>query len=101
MKNTRRTILKIGDNSSDNLKKLDFKHIGDGIYIHEFPCYKWNGFVTIIGRFTAYDDHDDINVDVFQEDGHLYAPYYRNDDSEVLVVVHSNIKKECRKCCIK
>ncbi len=89
------------NNNIDNLKKLDFRHIGDGIYVHDFPCYRWNGFVTIIGRLTAYDDDNNVLIDIYQEDGNPYAPYYRNDNSEVVAIIISNIKKELKKCGIK
>ena len=89
---------KIEDNNFDNLKKLGFTSLGDGIYIHNFPCYRWHGFVTITGRFVAYDDTKEIVIDVFQEDGRPYAPYYSNEKNNVLAIVRANIKKECEKC---
>lgn len=98
MKNKKYTIV---NNDITFLKKLDFKHIGEGIYIHDFPVYKWNGFVTITGRFTAYEGSNDITIDVYQEDGHPYAPYYQNSESPVLSIVRSNLNKECKKCNIR
>ncbi len=92
----------INNNTVENFKKLGFMNIGDGIYIHNFPCYKWNGFITITGRFTGCDDSKDIYVDVYQEDGRPYAPFYSTDwnkhGNEVLAIVISNVHKECKKC---
>lgn len=100
MKNENYKSYRIKNNNTDNLIWLGFKHIGDGIYIHNFPCYKWNGYVTITGRFTAYDEKKDIIIDVYQEDGRPYSPYYSNTDSnsEVLAIIHSNINKERKRC---
>ena len=89
---------KIEDNSWESLKKIGFRNIGEGIYIYNFPCYKWNGFVTITGRFTSYDDTKNITVDVYQEDGRPYSPFYHNEKSEVMAIIRSNISKECNKC---
>ena len=91
------TKYKIKNNSPEILKKLGFRNIGEGIYIYNFPCYKWNGFVTITGRFTGYEDTNDIAVDVYQEDGRPYAPFYHNDKSEVISIVYSNILRECKR----
>lgn len=95
------TAYKIKNNSIENFKQLGFSHCGDGIYYKDFPCYKWNGFVTIKGRFIGNDETKDILIDVIQEDGRLYAPYYSNEDSKVVAIIRSNIRRECEKCNIK
>lgn len=89
--------LKIKNYDSNYFKNNEFIHIGDGVFIHEFPVYKWNGFITIKGRFTIYDDSNEVMIDVYQEDGRPYAPYYHSEDSEVMMIVLSNIRKECKK----
>lgn len=102
MKAIRNETYKIKDNDLNYLRSLNFKHIGDGIYIHDFPCYKWNGYITITGRFTAYDDKKDISIDIYQEDGRLYFPFYNeHNNNDVLKIVKANIKKEMIKCGIK
>ena len=95
-------IYKIEDNSKENLKQLEFQHIGKGIYRHLFPGYKWQGYNTIMCQFLAYDDTNKITISVYQEDGNLYAPYYREDsNNDVLKVVNKNIERELKKCGIK
>ena len=97
-----REKFKIDNNERQFLKSIGFKSIGDGIYKYEFPGYKWHGYTTIICRFTAFDDSNEITVDVLNENGELYAPYYSNDkNNSVLAIVKSNIKKEMKKCGIE
>lgn len=90
---------KISDNSSENLKKLGFRRTDDGIYEKTFAGYKWQGYVTITCKFIAFDDCKDIMIDVLQEDGNFYSPYYSGDkNNNVLVIVKQNIKKELERC---
>lgn len=89
---------KIEDNRIAHLKELGFLHMGDGVYSYKFPAYKNNGFVTLWGRFIAFDDNDSIFVDILQEGGDLYAPYYQSSpDNDVIAICISNISKEMRK----
>ena len=95
-------IYKIEDNSKENFKLLDFHHIGDGIYRHIFAGYRWQGYTTITCQFLGYDDSNRIIISVYQEDGNLYAPYYKeSNDNEVLKIVNKNIERELKKCGIK
>lgn len=92
----------INSNDIQNLKKLGFRHIGDGVYVLEFTGYKWRGFVTITCRFTAFDDNKTILIDVFTENGEYYSPYYKDEKTNsVLSVIKSNITKEIKRCKIE
>ena len=95
-------IYKIDDNSLTNLKKLEFYHMGEGIYCHRFPVYKSGKYITLFGIFVANDENNEIHIDVFDENGSLYAPFYsKNKDNDVNKIIFSNIKKEMEKCNIK
>ena len=93
------TKYKIYDNDVIILKELGFKHIGEGVYVYEFPGYKWKGFTTITCKFTAFDDKKDILVDVLAESGDFYAPFYTEEkDNQVLKIVNSKIEEQLIKC---
>lgn len=99
MKNS---IYRIDDNSLDNLKKLNFYHMGEGVYCHRFPVFKHGKYVTLFGVFIANDENKDIHVDVFDENGFYYSPYYKNDkSSDVIRIINKNVKNEMEKCNIK
>ena len=98
----RRFNYKINDNDIKHLKELGFKNISEGVYEYQFAGYKWQGFTTITCKFIAFDDNKDIIVDVLNENGNLYAPYYSDDnDNRVLAIIKSNITKEMKKCGIE
>lgn len=90
---------KITDNSLDNFRKLNFYHMGEGVYCHRFPVYRQGKYVTLFGVFVANNEDKNIHIDVFDENGCLYSPYYRNDkSSDVIKIINQNIKKELVKC---
>ena len=94
----------INNNDISHLRHLGFTHIGDGVYQYSFPGYIWQGYQTIQVKITAFDDSKDILIDVFQEDGNFYAPYYHEqnyEDHKVLSVIKHNIETECRKLKIR
>ena len=98
----RRFNYKINNNDIKHLKELGFRNIGEGVYEYQFAGYKWQGFTTITCKFIAFDDNKDIIVDVLNENGNLYAPYYSDDnDNRVLAIIKSNITKEMKKCGIE
>lgn len=92
----------IDNNEISHLKKIGFNHIGDGIFKYSFPGYIWQGYPTILVKFTAFDDSKEILIDVLQENGDFYSPYYHNEtNNDVLNIVKHNIQKECRRLKIR
>ncbi len=92
----------IFDNDEIVLKQLGFRHIGDGVYIHDFVGYKWHGYTTITCRFTVFNNSLDVQVDVYSESGQIYAPYYNEEkNNEVLKIIRANISRELKHCNIR
>lgn len=95
-------VFYIEDNSIENLKSLKFLHCGNGIYVRQFPVYRNGKYVTLHGYFIANDEDDNIHIDVIDENGYVYTPFYIEDkNNEVIKIVKANIKKEMDLCGIR
>ena len=92
----------IDDNSIENLKALHFYHMGEGVYAKRFPVYYYGKIPTLYGVFVANNEDKNINIDVFDENGNLYAPYYSSyNNNEVIRTININLKREMKKCNIE
>lgn len=93
------TTFSIDDNSIDNLKKLGFYHMGEGVYSKKFPVYFYNQTPTLFGIFIANNEDTNINIDVIDESGNLYFNQYSEiKNNYLLKIINKNIEKEMIRC---
>lgn len=89
----------ITNNSIENFKLLGFRHYGEGVYAYKFPVYFYNNKPTIFGIFIGNDENEIITINIIDENGNLYAPYYSDDkNNEVIKNIKSKIKLQLSKC---
>lgn len=78
-------------------KTLGFKYNRElNDYIYEFPVYRSHGKITLHAKVGVDEETNYIWVNVYDNDGKLYVPYYNRTygKSNVIKIVDSNISKE-------
>lgn len=97
----------ISDNSKEYLTGLGFRQRNeDGMYTYHFDALRHERTTVLIGRrIIVYDDSKDIHIDILDNNGLSYAPFYNaamyNTHRVVLEKVDSAVLKEFKKLGIK
>ena len=102
-----REIFVISNNLPQNLSKLGFRPLNlmDNQYVYYFPVVRNSKNVSLMGRILAYTDNKKVTIDVLDQSGTFYYPFYNESKygnyEIILEEIHKNIAKEFAKLGIK
>lgn len=102
-----REIFVISNNLPQNLSKLGFRPLNlmDNQYVYYFPVVRNSRNVSLTGRILAYTDDKKVTIDVIDNNGIFYYPFYNESKygnyEIILEEIHKNIAKEFAKLGIK
>ena len=102
-----REIFIISNNLPQNLSKLGFRPLNlmDNQYVYYFPIMRNIKNVSLMGRILAYTDNKKVTIDVLDQSGTFYYPFYNESKygnyEIILEEIHKNIAKEFTKLGIK
>ena len=97
----------ISNNTQQNLSKLGFRPLNlmDNQYVYYFPIMRNIKNVSLMGRILAYTDNKKVTIDVLDQSGTFYYPFYNESKygnyEIILEEIHKNIAKEFTKLGIK
>lgn len=97
----------ISNNLPQNLSKLGFRPLNlmDNQYVYYFPIMRNSKNVSLMGRILAYTDNKKVTIDVLDQSGIFYYPFYNESKygnyEVILEEIHKNIAKEFTKLGIK
>lgn len=96
----------ISNNLPQNLSKLGFRPLNlmDNQYVYYFPVMRNSKNVSLTGRILAYTDNKKVTIDVIDQNGIFYYPFYNDKYGNyeiILKEIHKNIAKEFSKLEIK
>ena len=102
-----REIFVISNNLPQNLSKLGFRPLNlmDNQYVYYFPVVRNSRNISLTGRILAYTDDKKVTIDVLDQSGTFYYPFYNEPKygnyEVILEEIHKNIAKEFAKLGIK
>lgn len=96
----------IADNSKEYLVGVGFKQRGnEGMYIYYFDALRHEKTTVLTGRIIVYDDAEDVHIEVLDDHGSPYAPFYNagmyNIHRTILEKVNDAVLEEFKKLGIK
>ena len=90
-------IYKLSNTSEENLKNLGF-HYDRGTsnrdvinYSYKFPVYKYEGKILLNCEITIEINTKIVSVNVYQQNGKTYSPFYCSEFNSNNLVVNTNL----------
>ena len=102
-----REVFVISNNLPQNLSKLGFRPLNlmDNQYVYYFPVVRNSRNISLTGRILAYTDDKKVTIDIIDNNGTFYYPFYNESKygnyEVILEEIHKNIAKEFAKLGIK